>query len=152
MDHNERLEIMLLIAEWYSAKAQEPELKAQRDAERESYHSDQFPGEAIPQILDALKTKLVGNIDYTKEYNDLSEEIQYVKSGVGGYANEKDVDYMNQLNILYPKYIPYEIGWALHDDNRIGAVISAVTPEKQVPLPPGVLKRAFEELADKVIR
>ena len=35
MDHNERLEIMLLIAEWYSAKAQEPELKAQRDAERD---------------------------------------------------------------------------------------------------------------------
>jgi len=138
MDVETQYRVVVLIAEWYAEKSSEPE------------HDNLCP--KIPVILNELKEKVAAGEEHTSEFAELCLLLQGLKAGVGGFANERDLEYMSKLNELEPTYTGYEIGRGLGDDNQIGYVISRATPDNQQELSPGTLRKIFNELSEKHVR
>jgi len=137
MEPEIQYKVVILIAEWYTEKSSEPD------------HLNWVP--EIPVVLNELKERVAEEKEHSTEYTKLCHLLQKLMVGVGGIANERDLEYMAKLNELEPRYISYDVGRGLRDDNRIGHVISLATPNNQHSLPPGLLRKIFDELSEKYV-
>ena len=137
MDPENQYRAVLLIAEWYAEKSSEPD------------HQNWVP--EIPVVLNELKEKVAAEKEHYNEFTRLCQLLQELTAGVGGIANERDLEYMAKLKQLEPSYKVYDVGRGLRDDNGIGKVIRLATPDNQHDLPPGLLGKIFEELSEKYV-
>ena len=146
MDAETQYKIVLVIAEWYTVKSSEPDYPGHFD-------SNDIPDHLmkISVVFKKLKEKVADDEKPTSEFMELCSLLQRLKAGVGGTANERDLLYMSKLNEL-DSYDPYKIGKDLFSDDRIGFVIRRATPKEQLELPPGVLRKFFNELEEKFVR
>ena len=148
MDAETQYKIVLVIAEWYTVKSSEPDYPEQFD-------DNKIPDDLmeISVVFKKLQKKLSvpPYLDPASEFMELCLLLQRLKAGVGGIANKRDLLYMSKLNEL-DSYDPYETGKDLFSDDRIGFVIRRATPNQQQELPPGALRKFFNELSEKFVR
>ena len=153
MDTEERERVVLLIARWYAEKHPKSEIEEQKTLFRDSWGAKkELPLEyEIPTLLEEIESRVEQNEECSFQFSRLKLCIKGLKAGVGGIANERDLEYMAELNKL-AQYQAYEIGRDLGDDNRIGRIIALATPENQKELPPGTLRKIFQEVSERFVR
>ena len=153
MDAETRDRVVLLIAKWYTEKHPKSEIEEQKTLFRDTWGpKKEFPLQyQIPTLLEEIESRVEQNEECSFQFSRLKLCIQGLKAGVGGIANERDLEYMAELNKL-AQYQAYEIGRDLGDDNRIGRIIALATPENQKELPPGTLRKIFQEVSERFVR
>ena len=153
MDVETQDRVVLLIAKWYADKNPKSEIEEKKIRFRDDWGPEKpFPPEyEIPSLLEKINSKIAEKKDFSSQFSQLKSCIQGLKAGVGGIANERDLEYMAELNKLEPSFIGYGIGKDLGDDARIGKLISRATPDNQQELPPGTLGKIFQELSERFV-
>ena len=154
MDVETQDRVVLLIAKWYAEKNPKSEIEEEKIRFRDDNGPEKpFPSKyEIPTLLEEINSRVAEKKDFSSQFSQLKSCIQGLKAGVGGIANERDLEYMAELNKLEPQYSGYEIGRDLGDDNQIGMVISRATPDNQRELPPGTLRKIFQEVSERFVR
>jgi hypothetical protein len=154
MDAETQDRVVLLIAKWYTEKHPKSEIEEKKISYRDTWGpKKKFPLDyEIPTLLEEINSRVAEKEECSFQFSRLKLCIQSLKSGVGGIANERDLEYMAELNKLEPTYSGYEIGRDLGDDNQIGKVISDATPKNQKKLPPGTLRKIFQEVSERFVR
>ena len=154
MDPETQDRVVLLIARWYTEKHPKSEIEEEKISFRDTWGPEEkFPLHyEIPTLLEEINSRVAEKEECSFQFSRLKLCIQSLMDGVGGIANERDLEYMAELNKLEPQYSGYEIGRDLGDDNQIGMVISRATPDNQRELPPGTLRKIFQEVSERFVR